>query len=114
MISSVNSSGRPRKTVEKVVAAMIAFSLVFAAFSSEIWLGAFKTIPKGQFEAASALGLSPFTTFRKVVLPQLARIALPGLFKETTLVMIVGVLDIVGIAMSTAVAEKNRPHTRLH
>ena len=80
-------------TINTFVAAMIAFSLVFAAFSSEIWLGAFKTIPKGQFEAASALGLSKFTTFRKVVLPQLARIALPGLsnnwlslLKDTSLV----------------------------
>ena len=45
-------------TINTFVAAMVAFSLVFAAFSSEIWLGAFKTIPKGQFEAASALGLS--------------------------------------------------------
>ena len=80
-------------TINTFVAAMIAFSLVFAAFSSEIWLGAFKTIPKGQYEAASALGLSKFTTFRKVLLPQLARIALPGLsnnwlslLKDTSLV----------------------------
>ncbi|WP_426247224.1 ABC transporter permease [Pseudomonas sp. TWR3-1-1] len=88
-------------TINTFVAAMIAFSLVFAAFSSEIWLGAFKTIPKGQFEAASALGLSPFTTFRKVVLPQLARIALPGLsnnwlslLKDTSLVSTIALVDL--------------------
>jgi len=87
--------------INAFVAAMIAFSLVFAAFSSEIWLGAFKTIPKGQFEAASALGLSPFTTFRKVVLPQLARIALPGLsnnwlslLKDTSLVSTIALVDL--------------------
>lgn len=88
-------------TINTFVAAMIAFSLVFAAFSSEIWLGAFKTIPKGQFEAASALGLSRFTTFRKVVLPQLARIALPGLsnnwlslLKDTSLVSTIALVDL--------------------
>ena len=87
--------------INPFVAAMIAFSLVFAAFSSEIWLGAFKTVPKGQFEAASALGLSPFTTFRKVVLPQLARIALPGLsnnwlslLKDTSLVSTIALVDL--------------------
>ena len=88
-------------TINTFVAAMIAFSLVFAAFSSEIWLGAFKTIPKGQYEAASALGLSKFTTFRKVLLPQLARIALPGLsnnwlslLKDTSLVSTIALVDL--------------------
>ena len=88
-------------TINTFVAAMIAFSLVFAAFSSEIWLGAFKTVPKGQYEAASALGLSTFTTFRKVVLPQLARIALHGLsnnwlslLKDTSLVSTIALVDL--------------------
>ncbi|MFW0754131.1 ABC transporter permease [Pseudomonas sp. H11T01] len=88
-------------TINTFVAAMIAFSLVFAAFSSEIWLGAFKTVPKGQFEAAAALGLSKGTTFRKVVLPQLARIALPGLsnnwlslLKDTSLVSTISLVDL--------------------
>jgi polar amino acid transport system permease protein len=43
-----------RVLINTFLAAMIAFSLVFAAFSSEIWLGAFKTLPKGQLEACSA------------------------------------------------------------
>lgn len=88
-------------TINTFVAAMIAFSLVFAAFSSEIWLGAFKTIPKGQYEAASALGLSTLTTFHKVLLPQLARIALPGLsnnwlslLKDTSLVSTIALVDL--------------------
>ncbi|WP_095109722.1 ABC transporter permease [Pseudomonas sp. Irchel 3E20] len=87
--------------INTFVAAMIAFSLVFAAFSSEIWLGAFKTIPKGQFEACAALGLSKATTFRKVILPQLARIALPGLsnnwlslLKDTSLVSTISLVDL--------------------
>jgi polar amino acid transport system permease protein len=87
--------------INPFVAAMIAFSLVFAAFSSQIWLGAFKTVPKGQFEAAAALGLSRRTTFTKVVLPQLVRIALPGLsnnwlslLKDTSLVSTISLVDL--------------------
>ncbi len=87
--------------INTFVAAMIAFSLVFAAFSSEIWLSAFKTMPKGQFEACAMLGLSKGTTFRRVVLPQLTRIALPGLsnnwlslLKDTSLVSTISLVDL--------------------
>ena len=87
--------------INTFVAAMIAFSLVFAAFSSEIWLSAFKAVPKGQFEAAATLGLSRGTTLRKVVLPQLTRIALPGLsnnwlslLKDTSLVSTISLVDL--------------------
>lgn len=87
--------------INTFVAAMIAFSLVFAAFSSEIWLSALKTLPKGQLEAAAMLGLSKGTTFRRVVLPQLTRIALPGLsnnwlslLKDTSLVSTISLVDL--------------------
>ncbi|MGE8391998.1 ABC transporter permease subunit [Pseudomonas sp. BIGb0427] len=87
--------------INTFLAAMIAFSLVFAAFSSEIWLAAFKTVAKGQYEASAALGLSKATTFRKVVFPQLVRIALPGLsnnwlslLKDTSLVSTISLVDL--------------------
>ncbi|NWC84996.1 ABC transporter permease subunit [Pseudomonas reactans] len=87
--------------INTFVAAMIAFSLVFAAFSSEIWLSAFKTVDRGQFEAAAVLGLSTATTFRTVVLPQLTRTALPGLsnnwlslLKDTSLVSTISLVDL--------------------
>ena len=87
--------------INTFVAAMAAFSLVFAAFSSQIWLAAFKTLPKGQYEAASALSLSKPTAFRKVVFPQLLRIALPGLsnnwlslLKDTSLVSTISLVDL--------------------
>lgn len=87
--------------INTFVAAMIAFSLVFAAFSSEIWLSALKTLSKGQLEAAAMLGLSKGTTFRRVVLPQLTRIALPGLsnnwlslLKDTSLVSTISLVDL--------------------
>lgn len=88
-------------TINTFVAAMIAFSLVFAAFSSEVWLSAFKSLSKGQFEAATMLGLPKGTTLRKVVLPQLTRIALPGLsnnwlslLKDTSLVSTISLVDL--------------------
>lgn len=87
--------------IHTFAAAMIAFSFVFAAFSSEVWLGAFKTLPKGQYEAAFALGISKPTTFFKVILPQLIRIAIPGLsnnwlslLKDTSLVSTISLIDL--------------------
>lgn len=83
------------------VAAVVAFSLVLAAFSSEVWLAAYKTIPRGQMEAAQALGLSRRTTFLRVTLPQLMRVALPGLsnnwlslLKDSSLVSTISLVDL--------------------
>ena len=96
-------------TINTFLAAMVAFSFVFAAFSSEIWLGAFKTVHKGQYEASAALGLSKATTFRKVVFPQLVRIALPGLsnnwlslLKDTSLVSAIGLAEMAYAARTVA------------
>jgi polar amino acid transport system permease protein len=83
------------------VAGMIALGLVLAAFSSEVWVGALNAIPKGQREGSAALGLSIRQTFRLVVLPQLLRVALPGLgnnwmvlLKETSLVSVIALPDL--------------------
>ena len=61
------------------VAGMIALGLVFSAFSSEVFLSAFRGIPDGQYEGSMALGLTRFQTMRLVIVPQLIRLALPGL-----------------------------------
>lgn len=97
------------------VAALIAFSLVFAAFSSEVWLGAFNGIDKGQFEAAEALGMSRRQVFVRVIFPQLCRIALPGLsnnwlsmFKDTSLVSSISLVDIMRQS-SMAVSKTKEP-----
>lgn len=83
------------------VAGMIALGLVLAAFSCEVWIGALNSIPKGQREGAFALGLSKSLTFRLVVLPQLMRVALPGLgnnwlvlLKETSLISVIALPDL--------------------
>ncbi|WP_323017069.1 ABC transporter permease subunit [Castellaniella sp.] len=87
--------------VNAFVAGVIAFSLVLAAFSSEVWLGAFKAVPQGQSEAAQALGLSRWSALWRVTFPQLMRVALPGLtnnwltlLKDTSLVSTISLADI--------------------
>ncbi|GAA0774400.1 ABC transporter permease subunit [Castellaniella ginsengisoli] len=87
--------------INAFAAGVIAFSLVLAAFSSEVWLSAFKAIPAGQAEAARALGLSRWTTLWRVTFPQLMRVALPGLsnnwltlLKDTSLVSTISLADI--------------------
>ncbi len=80
---------------------MVALGLVFAAYSSEVFLSAFRAIPDGQWEGAKALGLSHRRTLWLVILPQLLRISLPGLsnvwlnlLKDTALVSVIGLADI--------------------
>jgi polar amino acid transport system permease protein len=93
--------GGVRFEMPAFVAGMIALGLVLAAFSSEVWVGALNGIPKGQREGAAALGLTRSQTFRLVVLPQLFRLALPGLgnnwmvlLKETSLVSVIALPDL--------------------
>ena len=95
------------------VAGMIALGVVLSAFSSEVWVGALNSIPKGQREAAAALGLSAWQSFRLVVFPQLLRVALPGLgnnwmvlLKETSLVSVITLPDIMFITTRANVATK--------
>jgi polar amino acid transport system permease protein len=83
------------------VAGVIALAVVVSAYSSEVWVAAISAIPKGQSEAAASLGLSKRQTFRTVVLPQLFRIALPGLgniwtilLKDTSLISTLAVMDL--------------------
>jgi polar amino acid transport system permease protein len=94
-------------------AGMVALGMVLAAFSSEVWVGALNSIQKGQREAAAALGLSKAQAFRLVVFPQLIRVALPGLgnnwmvlLKETSLISVITLQDIMFIATRANVVTK--------
>jgi polar amino acid transport system permease protein len=71
---------------------ILAFSLVMAAYSAEVFRSGIESVPRGQFEAAAALGIPFLITLRKVVLPQAIRIVIPpttsncvSLFKDTSL-----------------------------
>jgi polar amino acid transport system permease protein len=86
--------------INSFIAGTIALSLVFSAYASEVLSSAFKAIPKGQYEAGHALGLRPGKTMRLIILPQLVRIALPGLgnlwmilIKDTALISVIGLGD---------------------
>lgn len=88
--------------VNSFVAGMVALALVFSSYASEAFLSAFRGIPHGQYEGGYALGLSRFKTLWLIVLPQLIRLALPALgnlwlilLKETALVSVIGLSDIV-------------------
>jgi polar amino acid transport system permease protein len=94
--------------VNGFVAGMFALALVFSSYASEVFLSAFRGIPIGQYEGAYALGIGHLATLRLVIVPQLIRLALPGLsnlwlilLKDTALVSVIGLNDIL---RQTAVA----------
>lgn len=87
--------------VSAFIAGLVALGLVFAAYASEVFLGALRGVGRGQYEAGQALGLRSPTVFRLVILPQLVRLALPGLanlwlvlLKETSLVSVIALNDL--------------------
>lgn len=86
-------------------AGVFSLTVVFGAYATEIFRGAIQSIPRGQSEAALSIGLAPWQTWLLVILPQMARIALPALgnlwislLKDTSLVSIVGLSDIMRVA----------------
>jgi general L-amino acid transport system permease protein len=90
--------------IDIVLRAMAAVTLFSAAYLAENIRGGLQAIPRGQVEAAQALGLNPILVMGLVVLPQALRIVIPAivgqfisLFKDTTLVSIITLLDLLGI-----------------
>jgi general L-amino acid transport system permease protein len=88
--------------IESIVRAQVAIILFAAAYLAEVIRGGLQALPKGQYEAADALGLGYWQTQRLIILPQALKIAIPpivntfiGLFKDTSLVAIVGLTDLV-------------------
>ena len=94
-------------TVDRIARALIALTLFASAYVAEVIRAGLQAIPKGQFEAAAAGGLTTFQTYRLVVLPQALRLVIPSLvntylefFKDTSLVMIIGLLDLFSTSRS--------------
>lgn len=86
-----------------ITSSIIALIIFNGAYLSEILRPAYLSVDRGQHEAADSLGYKPFEKFRKVLLPQLAPIALPGLgnaivylVHDTSLIFTIGVVDIMG------------------
>ena len=93
--------------LDKVLRAMLGITLFSAAYMAENVRGGLQAIPRGQYEAAQAVGLNYPLTMLFIVLPQALRSVIPAivgqfiaLFKDTSLVTIVGLLDLLGIAKS--------------
>ena len=94
--------------VDRLARAVIGLGLVIAAYIAEAVRGGLQALPKGQGEAAAALGLGYWQTTLLITLPQALRIALPAmtnefisLVKNTTLVLVVSILDLLGIAQAS-------------
>ena len=88
-------------TIDKLARAQIALVLFAAAYLAEVVRGGLQAIPRGQYEAAAAIGLGYWGAMRAVILPQALRIAVPplvntfvGFFKDTSLVLIIGLFDL--------------------
>jgi general L-amino acid transport system permease protein len=94
---------------DKLLRALIGVALFQSAYMAEVVRGGLQAIPKGQFEAAMALGLGYWKMMGLIVLPQALRLVIPGivntfiaLFKDTTLVIIIGLFDLLGMVHAAA------------
>ncbi|MGC7101324.1 amino acid ABC transporter permease [Amycolatopsis lurida] len=93
--------------ITPLTAAIIGLSLNQAAYMAEIIRGGFASVPRGQFEAADSLGMGGFTKLRRVIIPQTMPAIIPatgnqviGMLKETSLVSVLGVADLLQSAQS--------------
>jgi general L-amino acid transport system permease protein len=97
----------PGTNFDKLTRALIATAIFSSAYMAEVVRGGLQAIPKGQIEAAQSLGLPYWNTMSLIVLPQALKIVIPGivntfigLFKDTTLVTVIGVFDLLGIVIT--------------
>jgi general L-amino acid transport system permease protein len=94
----------------KLMRALIGITMFQSAYMAEVIRGGLQAIPKGQFEAASALGLGYWRSMSLIILPQALKLVIPGivntfiaLFKDTTLVLIIGLMDILATVQSSII-----------
>ena len=102
----------PEVTFDKLLRALIGVALFSAAYLAEVIRGGLQAIPRGQFEAADALGLSYPQKMGFIILPQALKLVIPGivnsfiaLFKDTSLVLIIGLFDLLGIVQQSITAD---------
>jgi general L-amino acid transport system permease protein len=86
---------------DKLVRALVGIAMFASAYMAEVVRAGLQAIPKGQYEGAMAVGLRYWQMMRLIILPQALKITIPnivntyiGLFKDTTLVFIVGIFDL--------------------
>ena len=94
----------PGVNFDKLLRALIGVALFSSAHMAEVVRGGLQAVPKGQYEGAMAIGLGYWKMMRLIILPQALKIVIPGivntfigLFKDTSLVYIIGLFDLLGI-----------------
>jgi general L-amino acid transport system permease protein len=95
-------------TIDKLFRALVGVAMFASAYMAEVVRGGLQAIPKGQYEGADALGLTFWQKMNLIVLPQALKLVIPGivntfigLFKDTTLVLIIGLFDLLGQVQSS-------------
>ena len=103
--------------VDAFAAGVAALGLMFGAYASEVFAGAYRAVPRGEIEAARTLGLAPLLTARFVIWPHVWRLALPGLgnlwlvlLKDTSLVSVIALDELTRMA-NVAVGATKQPFT---
>jgi His/Glu/Gln/Arg/opine family amino acid ABC transporter permease subunit len=88
-----------------ISAAILALVMNTAAFNCEVWRASLMNFPKDQYEAAQSVGMNATLRFRRIVLPQIVRVSLPGLVNEMSLLIkVTPVLAVVGVVDITRAA----------
>jgi len=97
----------PRFNLDLIMRVIILVTMYASAYIAEVVRGGLQSLPRGQYEAAQALGLGYWRAMRLVILPQALKVSIPGivntfiaLFKDTTLVIVIGLFDILNIGTS--------------
>jgi His/Glu/Gln/Arg/opine family amino acid ABC transporter permease subunit len=91
--------------INPISAAILALVMNTSAFNCEVWRSALMNFPKDQYEAAQAVGMRAGQRFRRIVLPQIVRVSLPGLVNEMSLLIkVTPVLAVIGVVDITRAA----------
>ena len=98
----------PGTSFDLLMRVLIMVTLFASGYMAEVVRGGLQAIPRGQYEAADSMGLKYWQSMRLIVLPQALKISIPGivntfigLFKDTTLVIIIGLLDMLGMGRAS-------------
>jgi general L-amino acid transport system permease protein len=98
----------PGNNIDKFLRALVGVSIFASAYMAEVIRGGLQAMPKGQYEAADALGLNYFQKMALIILPQSIKLVVPGIvntfigiFKDTSLVTIISMYDLLGIVKAS-------------
>lgn len=116
-LASAITGEREQIDLNPFITGTIALGSIYGAFATEVFRGAFLAVDRGQIEAASAYGMNPLLAFRRIILPQMWRYALPGLgnlwlvlLKATALVSVIQLPELMRMT-SIGVGATREPFT---